>query len=81
MESNQMIINAFNKDYMKKHEPKFMDSFIKSSQGSITMSRVVEEKRKLNPNHGTLLGISKIVDDQLKPRDFMVYSRVGAPKK
>ncbi len=76
-----MIINAFHKDYMKKHEPKFMDSFIKSSQGSVTMSRIVEEKRKINPSHGTLLGISKIVAENLKPRDFMVYSRAGAPKK
>ena len=76
-----MTVNAFHPDYMKIHHPTFMKDHILSSKGTMVMSKIVEEKRRLNPSHGTLLGISKITPVALKPKDFMVFSRAGMPKK
>jgi hypothetical protein len=76
-----MTVNAFHPDFMKTHHPEFMKDHVLSSRGSMVMSKIVEEKRRANPSHGTLYGISKITPVALKPKDFMIFSRAGAPKK
>lgn len=76
-----MTVNAFHPDYMKVNHPDFMKEHVLSSKGTMVMSKIVEEKRRANPSHGTLHGISKITPVALKPKDFMIFSRAGAPKK
>lgn len=73
-------MNAFHPEYIKTYYPDFMKDHILSSKGTMTMSKIVEEKRRANPSHGTLHGISKITPVALKPKDFMIFSRAGAPK-
>jgi hypothetical protein len=47
-----------------------------SAKNSMTMSKSVDEARKTNKRHGTILGISKNVVS-LEPKEFIVYSRAG----
>lgn len=72
------MINAFHKDYMKTHEPNFMQSFRTveaNRKAAETLAKHVTQKRKSNPAYGYVHGVSKI---PLEMREFHVYSRAGA---
>lgn len=73
------VINAFDPTYIKTHYPNLLKDHVMSSKISIGMSKVVEEKRAVNPNHGRVRGVTK-TDDRLLPKTFAVYSREGMPK-
>ena len=76
-----MTINAFHPDYMKTHEPNFWGTAVADASRSKTMSSIVSATRQKNPSHGTFLGISnKVTGVDLKPLDFLVYSRAGTAK-
>lgn len=69
------MINAFHPDYMKTHEPNFMQSFRTheaNRQAAATLAKHVAKKRETNPAYGYVHGIS------VAPREFHVYSRAGA---
>lgn len=56
------MINAFHPDYIKTHEPKFMDEFRTHEarrSAAETLTKHVEKKRKTNPLHGFVHGIQK----------------------
>jgi len=72
------LINAFHPDYMKTHEPTFMQSFRTheaNRRAAETLAKHVSAKRKDNPAYGYVHGVSKI---PLEMREFHVYSRAGA---
>ena len=71
-------MNAFHPEFMKTFYPDFWTEQVLSSRNSQAMTAFVEKRRKSKPSHGTL-GISKKVVS-LKPLDFLVFSRAGAPK-
>ena len=73
-------MNAFHPDFMKTYYPEFLKEQIINSKVSVGASKTVAQLRKIKPNHGTLVGISKITPVALKPKDFLIYSRAGAPK-
>lgn len=55
------MINAFHPDYMKTHQPNFMKDFRTADanrQAAEAVSSYVTKRRKVNPKHGTLFGIS-----------------------
>lgn len=55
------MINAFHPDYMKVHEPNFMKDFRThdaNRQAAETLTKYVAKRRKVNPAHGTVFGIS-----------------------
>lgn len=71
------MINAFHPDYMKTHEPKFMQSFRTheaNRKAAETLAKHVSKKRKENPAYGYVHGVSKI---PLEMRPFHIYSRAG----
>lgn len=75
-----MTVNAFHPDYMKTHEPKFMDAFRTHEArraAADTLSKHVTEKRKTNPAHGYVHGVSKI---PLEMKPFYIYAKAGMPK-
>ena len=64
------MINAFHPDYMKTHEPKFMDDLRTHEArraASETLSKHVTKVRKTKPTHGTVFGIER--------REFHIYAR------
>jgi hypothetical protein len=72
------LINAFHPDYMKTHEPRFMDSFRTheaNRKAAETLAKHVSNKRKKDPTYGYVHGVSKI---PLEMRTFHVYSKAGA---
>jgi hypothetical protein len=69
-------INAFHPDFVKTHMPEFMaDIRIESRQTKAgqQLSKYVEEKRKTEPLHGMVSGISKKVlpAHQMRPKEMM----------
>jgi hypothetical protein len=72
-------MNVFHPEYIRTYHPDLLKDHILSSRGSIAMTKYVEKKRLEKPSHGTLLGVSK-KPISLKPLEFFVYSRAGAPK-
>ena len=58
-----MTVNAFHPDYMKTHEPKFMDAFRTHEArraAADTLSKHVEKKRKVDPTYGYIHGVKKV---------------------
>ena len=47
-----------------------------SASNSKKMTEVVDQARKTNKKHGTIMGISKNVVS-LEPKEFIIYSRAG----
>ena len=71
------MINAFHPDYMKTHEPRFMDSFRTveaNRKAAETLAKHVAKKRKADPTYGYVHGVTKI---PLEMRTFHVYSKAG----
>ena len=81
------IINAFHPDYVKTYMPEFLTGVQQDAQrieAGKTLSKHVTEKRKTNPLHGFIHGVSKAAKPlkvDLTPREFHIYNRAGAPKK
>ena len=75
-----ITVNAFNyREFMRQWEAIYGSMFKTmniSARNSLTMSKSVDEARKTNKRHGTILGISKNVVS-LEPKEFIVYSRAG----
>ena len=74
------VINAFHPDYVKTHMPDFLSSAIvesRQTKAGQTLSQYVEKKRKTNPTHGTIQGVSnKVIPAYMnRPKEMM------APKK
>jgi hypothetical protein len=56
------MINAFHPDYVKTYMPTFLDELriqSRMTKAGQTMARYVEARRKVDPSHGTIHGISK----------------------
>lgn len=67
-------INAFHPDYAKTYMPDMLKEQIVAQRNSEGVSKYVERRRKTNPTHGTVFGISdKVVS--LKP-----LKKMGKPK-
>ena len=75
-----ITVNAFNyREFMRQWEAIYGSMFKTmniSARNSLTMSNSLDEARKTNKRHGTILGISKNVVS-LEPKEFIVYSRAG----
>jgi hypothetical protein len=84
------LINAFHPDYIKTHEPKFMDEFRTHEArraAAETLTKYVEKKRKKNPLHGFVHGIKKPIkegramtmlevhNEMIKVKPFHIYSK------
>ena len=71
-------VNAFQwREFMaeeKAKEPKK-----KATATTENMLKATERRHKENPTFGTIPWLSKR-NHMLKPKDFLVYSRAGAPK-
>ena len=78
------IINAFHSDYVKTYMPEFMTGVQQDAQrieAGKTLSKHVTEKRKTNPMHGFVHGVSKAAKPlkvDLTPREFRIYNQAGA---
>ena len=73
-------MNAFHPDFIKTHYPDLFKDQIINSKISLGASNTVANLRKTKPNHGTLIGVQKATPVSLKPKEFMIFSRAGAPK-
>jgi hypothetical protein len=77
------IINAFHPDYVKTYMPEFMTGVQQDAQrieAGKTLSKHVTEKRKTNPLHGFVHGVSKAAKPlkvDITPREFYVFSKAG----
>jgi hypothetical protein len=78
------IINAFHPDYVKTYMPEILTA-IKADDTRLgageTLSKHVTEKRKTNPLHGFVHGVSKAAKPlkvDLTPREFHIYNKAGA---
>jgi len=61
LQGEEHMINAFHPDYMKTHEPDFMKDFRTheaNRQAAEALTKYVARRRKVNPSHGTVFGIS-----------------------
>lgn len=70
------IINAFHPDFVKTHMPQFMADIrteSRQTKAGQQLSKHVEEKRKTDPLHGMVIGISKKVlpVHQMRPKEMM----------
>ena len=76
----KFIINAFHPDYVKTYMPEILTAIkadeIRTDAGK-TLSKHVTEKRKTNPTHGFLHGVSKAAKVDLAPREFHIYNKAG----
>jgi hypothetical protein len=78
------IINAFHPDYVKTYMPEILTAIKVDEQrteSAKTLSKHVTEKRKTNPLHGFVHGVSKAAKPlkvDLTPREFHIYNRAGA---
>lgn len=77
------IINAFHPDYVKTYMPEFLTGVQQDAQrieAGKTLSKHVTEKRKTNPLHGFVHGVSKAAKPlkvDLTPREFHVFNKAG----
>ena len=88
-------INAFHPDFVQTYMPEFIKFVKKQNKNQISsqnMSIYVTNKRKTEPSHGTIAGITKplhvnrapqkmVISTKqridLAPREFNIYSRAG----
>ena len=80
------MINAFHPDYVKTYMPELLDETrIESRQTKAgqTLSRQVEKKRKIDPTHGTIQGVSskEIPSYMTKPKEMMYPNRATLTRK
>jgi hypothetical protein len=77
------IINAFHPDYVKTYMPEFLTGMQQDAQrieAGKTLSKHVTEKRKTDPLHGFVHGVSKAAKPlkvDIAPREFYVFSKAG----
>ena len=74
------IINAFHPDYVKTYMPEFMIGVQQDAQrieAGKTLSKHVTKKRKENPMHGFVHGMSKVAKVDLAPREFHIFNKAG----
>ena len=71
-------MNAFHPEFIKTFYPDLMKEQIISSKGKIAMEQTMRKKRLENADYGKVQRNKTMVS--LKPLDFMIYSRAGAPK-
>lgn len=80
----QPTINAFHPEYVKTYMPEFLTGMQQDAQrteAAKTLSKHVTEKRKTNPLHGFVHGVSKAAKPlkvDLTPREFHIYNKAGA---
>lgn len=78
------IINAFHPDYVKTYMPDILTAIKvddKRLTAGETLSKHVTEKRKTDPLHGFVHGVSKAEKPlrvDLTPREFRIYNQAGA---
>lgn len=89
---SNFVINAFHKDYMKVHEPDFMNEVrteSRQTKAGQTLSTYVEKVRETKPTHGTMFGISdkvvsvvpkKMIRPSTDVKQFHIYNKAGMPK-
>jgi hypothetical protein len=73
-------MNAFHPDFIKTYYPDLLKEQIISSKGKKSMEEVMRKKRLENADYGKVQRIPKATPVSLKPLEFMIYSRAGAPK-
>ena len=71
-------MNAFHPEFIKTFYPDLMKEQIISSKGKIAMEQTMRKKRLENADYGKVQSNKTMVS--LKPLDFMIYSKAGAPK-
>lgn len=75
-----ITVNAFEyKEFMRQWQAIYGNMFSTmnmSASNSKKMTQVVDQARKTNKKHGTIMGISKKVVS-LEPKEFIIYSRAG----
>ena len=71
-------MNAFHPEFIKTFYPDLMKEQIISSKGKIAMEQTMRKKRLENADYGKVQRNKTMVS--LKPLDFMIYSKAGAPK-
>ena len=71
-------MNAFHPEFIKTFYPDLMKEQIISSKGKIAMEQTMRKKRLENADYGKVQRNKTMVS--LKPLEFMIYSRAGAPK-
>jgi hypothetical protein len=73
------LINAFHKDFVRTHMPEFLTAVKtddRQSQAGATLSKHVTKKRKTNPSHGQLTGMSTRESDTYQPaRDISAFPK------
>lgn len=72
-------MNAFHPDFIKTYYPDLMKEQILSSKGKVAMEEIMRKKRLENANYGKVQHSLK-APVSLKPLEFLVYSKAGAPK-
>ena len=78
-----ITVNAFEyREFMRQWQEIYGNMFSTmnmSASNSKKMTEVVDQARKTNKKHGTIMGISKKVVS-LEPKEFIIYSRAGTAK-
>lgn len=72
-EFNQSI-NAFHPDYVKTYMPEFVTSIRTTSmqqEAGRNVARYLDNRRKDEPSHGTLFGLSKDKDASMEPKEML----------
>ena len=69
-------INAFHPDFVKTHMPEFLADIrteSRQTKAGQQLSKHVEERRKTDPLHGMISGISKkaLPAHQMRPKEMM----------
>lgn len=73
-------MNAFHPEFIKTFYPDLMKEQIISSKGKIAMEQTMRKKRLEDADYGKVQRNPKKTPVSLKPLEFMIYSRAGAPK-
>lgn len=72
------VINAFHPDYVKTHMPEFVTSIRTTSmqqEAGRNVGKYLDNRRKDDPAHGTMFGLSKDKDPSIDPKELMVTHR------
>lgn len=72
------VINAFHPDYVKTHMPEFVTSIRTTSmqqEAGRNVAKYLDNRRKDDPSHGTMFGLSKDKDPSIDPKEMMTAQR------
>jgi hypothetical protein len=69
------VINAFHPDYVKTYMPQFVTSIRTASmqqESGRNVAKYLDNRRKDDPAHGTMFGLSKDKDVSIDPKELML---------